>query len=46
MSLLPEPLEKLILALERLPGIGPKLTPGFFTACTGKFQVSWLKRWR
>jgi recombination protein RecR len=24
MSLLPEPLEKLILALERLPGIGPK----------------------
>ena len=24
MSLLPEPLEKLILSLERLPGIGPK----------------------
>jgi len=24
MALLPEPLEKLILALERLPGVGPK----------------------
>ena len=32
MKLLPDPLQKLVLALERLPGIGPKncFTPGFY----------------